>query len=122
MVSFVSVATRSSSGFHSGADSLPRAISLSSFIAPTMSRLIIATTLSSGTGECSTRYAEPPRPTSSAEKNATTIVRRSFASFSDPVSCRAATSTAAVPDALSSAPLWMPVSFGFIEPRPPKPR
>jgi hypothetical protein len=29
---------------------------------------------------------------------------------------------AAVPEALSSAPLWMPESFGFIEPRPPYPR
>ena len=66
-----------------------------------MSKLSIAATLSIGTGACSTKYCEPSRPSSSPLK-ATKITERSPGRAAN---SRASSITAAVPDALSSAPL-----------------
>jgi len=87
------------------------------YFSPDGKKLIYQST--SERGGCDQQYDEPPRPISSAEKSATTTVRRSFAAASCSRSCLAATSTAAVPEALSSAPLCTALSFGRIDPLPP---
>lgn len=76
-------------------------------IRPTMSRFNIAWILSSGMGVFSTKCREPLSPVSSAA-NAINRIDRRLASFPDAAYASASrfarTRTAAVPDALSSAP------------------
>ena len=84
-----------------------------------MSKFSMTCMLSSGTGECSTKYCEPSKPSSSPEKftNRRDLFVPCFAKR------RASSMTAAVPEALSSAPWRMAVpASGSIELKALRPR
>ena len=84
-----------------------------------MSKLSMTVIASTGTGGCSTKYAEPRRPSSSPEKF-TRRIERLVGCFAKR---RASSMTAAVPEALSSAPWRMTVpESGSIELKALRPR
>jgi hypothetical protein len=84
-----------------------------------MSMLIMATTSARGTVGFLVQYADPRRPSSSPVNAMKMVGRRGRG----PTARRSATrSSAATPDALSSAPLWIARLSGSSEPIPPKPK
>ena len=85
-----------------------------------MSMLIMATVEGAEKASLSTYAWEPSRPISSPEKATKTTLR---AGREEDRARRAATSmSAAVPLALSSAPLWIAELPGASDPAPPRPR
>ena len=80
---------------------VPNTITSLSFIRPTMSKFSMVLICGSGTGGLSTKYCEPRSPCSSP-LNVTKMMERFGFSM---LKSRASSRTAAVPDALSSAPL-----------------
>ena len=79
----------------------------------------MATVRAADAGRDATKREEPARPTSSPANNAKTTARCDATPARAARTRSAASSTATVPDALSSAPLWMARSFGRIDPIPP---
>ena len=111
---------------HAPLNPVPCRISLLSRKRPTMSKFRHAATFDMPMGACSTKCEEPIKPISSPDHAANTMPRRNCSGCLARCAARepASSSTAAVPDALSSAPGCIAVSSPWrrMAPASPNPR